>query len=172
MKWIVAVRRDTGKYFQVRTYTRVCSRHSKPSDYLPSLPGHKRTLKPAEIQSVFPWKKEPTKRSPIKGKKARETTNANADVPTCDSPRCEIFVELQVTPFLSSITANLESTTIDQSVGDLQSTIRDIQIENERLRKEIHQVTTLNENLKVEASNFQLTHQISVLYSYKQKYSQ
>ena len=134
MKWIVDVRRDTGKYFQVRTNTRVCSRHSKPSDYLPSLAGHKRTLKPAEIQSVFPWKKEPTKRSPIKRKKATETTNANADVPTCDSTRCEIF-----------------------------------NIENEQLRKEIHQVTTLNENLKVEASNFQLTHQISVLYSYRQK---
>ena len=78
-------------------------------------------------------------------------------------------MELQVTPFLSSITANLESTTVDQSVGDLQSTIRDINIENEQLRKEIHQVTTLNENVKVEASNFQLTHQISVLYSYRQK---
>ena len=143
MKWIVVVRRDTGKYFQVRTYTRVCSRHSKPSpDYLPSLAGHKRTLKPAELQSVFPWKKEPTKRSPIKREKATETTNANADVPTCDSTRCEIFVGVQVTPFLSSITANLESTTVDQSVGDLQSTIRDIQIENEQLRKEIHQVTT------------------------------
>ena len=155
MKWIVAVRRDTGKYFQVRTNTRVCSRHAKPSDYLPSLAGHKRTLKSAEIQSVFPWKKEPTKRSPIKRKKATETTNANADVLTCDSTRCEIFVELQVTPFLSSITANLESTTVDQSVGDLQSTIRDINIENEQLRKEIHQVTTLNESfqLPIDTSN-------------------
>ena len=61
-------------------------------------------------------------------------TPANADVPTCDST-CKIFVEPQETPFLSSITENLESITVDRPVGNLQSTIRDIQIENERLRK-------------------------------------
>ena len=37
----------------------------------------------------------------------------------------------------------------------------DIQIENERLRKEIHQVTTLKENFKLEVE--ELTHRISVL---------
>ena len=45
MKWIVAIRRDIGKHFQVTTHTRVCSRHIKPSDYRPSLAGRKRTLK-------------------------------------------------------------------------------------------------------------------------------
>ena len=46
MKWIVAIRRDIGKHFQVTKHTRVCSRLFKPSDYLPSLAGRKRTLKP------------------------------------------------------------------------------------------------------------------------------
>ena len=57
-------------------------------------------------------------------------------------PTCEVFLEPQETPFLSSITENLENTTVDQPADDSQSIIRDIQIENERLRKEIHQVTT------------------------------
>ena len=41
-----------------------------------------------------------------------------------------------------------------------QTIIRDIQIENERPRKEIHQVTTVKENFKLEVEK--LTHRISV----------
>ena len=67
----------------------------------------------------------------------------------------------QETPFLSSITENLENTTVDQPADDSQSIILDIQIENERLRKEIHQVTTLKENHKLEVDKF--THRLSVL---------
>ena len=37
---------------------------------------------------------------------------------------------------------NLENTTVDQPADDSQSIIRDIHSENERLHKEIHQVTT------------------------------
>jgi len=128
----------------VTMHTRVCSRHFKPSDYLPSLAGRKRTLKPTAVPSVFHWKKRspvkrkaPTRRSPMKRKKATEKTTAKADLPTC-----EVFVERQETPLLSSITENLENTTVDQPADDSQTIIRDIQIENERLRKEIHQVTT------------------------------
>ena len=54
----------------------------------------------------------------------------------------------------------MENTTVDQPADDSQSIIRDIQIENERLRKEIHQVTTLKENFKLEVEK--LTHRISV----------
>ena len=70
-------------------------------------------------------------------------------------------MEPQETPFLSSITENLENTTVDQPADDSQSIIRDIQIENKRLRKEIHQVTTLKEEFKLEEEK--LTHRISVL---------
>ena len=139
LKWIVAILRHIGKHFQVTTHTRVCSRQFKPSDYLPSLARRKRTLKPTAFPSVFHWKKRspvkrkaPARRSPIKRKKAPEETTAKADLPTCDST-CEVFLEPQET---------FENTTVDQPADDSQSIICDIQIENEPLRKEIHQVTT------------------------------
>ena len=102
----------------------------------------------------------PTRRSPIKRKKATEKTTAKLYLPTCDSTY-EVFLDLQETPFLSSITENLKNTTVDQPTDDSQSIILDIQNENERLRKEIHQVTTLKENYKLEVDN--LTHRLSVL---------
>ena len=73
-------------------HTRVCSRHFKPPDYLPSLAGRKRTLKPTAVPSVFHWKKRspgkgkaPTGRSPIKRKKATEKATTKADLPRYDS---------------------------------------------------------------------------------------
>ena len=96
MKWIVAIRRDIGKRFQVTTLTRVCSSHFKPSHYLPSLARRKRTLKPTAVRSVFHWKKRspvkrkvPTTRSPIKRKNATEKATTKADLPTCDST-CDV----------------------------------------------------------------------------------
>ena len=139
------------------THTRVCSRHFKPSDYLPSL-----TLIPTAVPSVFHWKKRsplkrkaPTRRSPIKRKKATEKATTKADLPTCDST-CEVFLEPQETAFLSSITENLENTTVDQPADDSKSIIRDIKIENERLRKEIHQVTTSEAvGVRTDKANFE-----------------
>ena len=89
--------------------------------------GAKRTLKPTAVPSVFHWKKRslvkrkaPTRRGPIKGIKATEKTTAKADLPTCDST-CEVFLEPQETPFLSSITENLQDTRVDQPADDSQS---------------------------------------------------
>ena len=94
MEWIVAIQRDTGEHFQVTTHTRVCLRDFKLSDYLSSLTGHKKTLKPTAIPALFHWqkgspakRKAPTRRSPIKRKKATEMRIANADVPTCKTFR-------------------------------------------------------------------------------------
>lgn len=56
IKWIVAIRRDIGKESRVTEHTRVCSRHLKSRDYVTSLAGHKRTLKPTAVPSVFFWK--------------------------------------------------------------------------------------------------------------------
>ena len=72
---------------------------------------------------------------------ATEKATTKADLQTCDST-CEVYLEPQETPFLSSITENLENTTVAQPADDSHSIIHDIQLENERLRKEIHQVTT------------------------------
>ena len=87
-------------------------------------------------------------------KKVTEKTTAKADLPTWDS-MYEVFLDPQETPFLSSITETFENTTVDQPGDDSQSIIIDIQIENQQLCKEIHQVTTLMEQ--------KLTHRISVL---------
>ena len=118
-------RRYSKRYRQ--TFPSVCWRHFKPSDYLPSLTGRKRTLKPTAVPSVLHWKKRSpvkwkasTRRSPIKRKKATEKATTKADLPTCDST-CEVFLEPQETPFLSSITENLVNTTVDQPADDSQS---------------------------------------------------
>ena len=72
-KWIVAIRRDVGKDFKVNDHTRICSWHFKAVDYLPSLTNRKRILKPAEVPSVFIWKKgSPVKRKSPKKKKPIE----------------------------------------------------------------------------------------------------
>jgi len=72
-KWIVAIQRDVGKEFRVTDHTRVCSRHFKLSDYLASLTGRKKNLKPTAVPSISFWKqgspvkrKSPKKRSPVK----------------------------------------------------------------------------------------------------------
>ena len=129
--------------------------------------GAQKDLKPTADPSVFRWKKRspvkrkaPTRRSPIKKKKATEKTTAKADLQTCDST-CEVILERQETPFLSPITENVENSRVDQPADDSQSIILDIQTENERLCKEIHQVKTLKENYKLEVEK--LTHRISVL---------
>lgn len=70
MKWVIAIRRDEGKHFKVTEHTRVCLRHFKSSDYLPSLAGRKRTLKSMAVPSLFPWKRA----SPIKRKAPMERT--------------------------------------------------------------------------------------------------
>ena len=65
-KWIVAIRRDVGKEFWVTDHTRVCSRRFKSSDYLTSLTGRKKSLKPTAVPSIFFWKQG----SPVKRKSA------------------------------------------------------------------------------------------------------
>ena len=55
----------------------------------------------------------------------------------------------------------MENTTVDRPADDSKSIICDIQIENEWRRKEIHQVTILKENFKLEVEN--LTHRIDYI---------
>ena len=85
-QWIVAIRRDIGVNFQVTQNSRVCSRHFKPSDYIRSLTGRKKTLKSSAVPSVFPWTKgspakrrAPKHRSPIKKKNPEENLRNGND---------------------------------------------------------------------------------------------
>ena len=67
-KWLHAIRRDEGQYFNVTKSTRVCSRHFREGDIQKSLSG-KNELKNGLVPSVFPWirtsprkRKEPMER--------------------------------------------------------------------------------------------------------------
>lgn len=52
---------------KVTNHTRVCPRHFKAADYLPSLMNEKKILKPAAVPSVFIWKRgSPVKRKSLK----------------------------------------------------------------------------------------------------------
>ena len=96
---------------------------------------HLRGVKGA-VPSVYHWKKRspvkrkaPTRRSPIKRKEATEKTTAKADYQLA-TPRTKYFkfLDPQETSFLSSITENLENTTVDQPADDSHSIILDIQV--------------------------------------------
>ena len=62
-QWIHAIRRDEGKYFQIQSTTKVCSRHFKGDDFKRMLAG-KTCLKPGVVPSVFDWRTSPRKRKP------------------------------------------------------------------------------------------------------------
>ena len=144
MKWIVAIRRDIGKHFQVTTHTRVCSRHFKPLKYLPSLAGRKRTLKLTAVPSVH-WKKRspvkrkaPTRRSPIKRKKATEKTTTKLKlIYQRVTPRAKYFWSHRKLRFSRQSQKIWKNTTVDQPANDSQSIIRDIQVENESTKSRL-----------------------------------
>lgn len=52
-KWIVAVRRDQGKKFQITKHTKVCSKHFADSDFFSNYASGRRRLKEHAVQSVF-----------------------------------------------------------------------------------------------------------------------
>ena len=59
----LAVRRDEGIHFQVKKWTKVCSRHFREYDFIKTLSG-RRDLRTNAVPSLFPW----TRTSPRKRK--------------------------------------------------------------------------------------------------------
>ena len=57
IKWIVTIRRDVGKHFNVTEHTRVCSRCFKPEEIVTAIAGRKWFLLPTAVPFRFPWKK-------------------------------------------------------------------------------------------------------------------
>ena len=53
-KWIHAIRREEGKHFEIKTSTKVCSRHFRKNDLKKSLVG-KIYLRPGAVPSLFLW---------------------------------------------------------------------------------------------------------------------
>ena len=63
-KWIHAIRRDEGVYFQIKPTTKVCSRHFRENDFIKTLAG-RRDLRADAVPSVFAWiRTSPRKRKP------------------------------------------------------------------------------------------------------------
>ena len=70
-KWIHAIRRDEGVYFQIQEWTKVWSRHFREYDFIKTLSG-RRDLRSNAVTSLFPWsrtslrkRKAPTDREQI-----------------------------------------------------------------------------------------------------------
>lgn len=73
-KWIVAIRRDPGKHFDLKEKTKVCSRHFFPTDVKNSLNGIIK-LKNDAVPSIFAWSGSVTRKPP----KDRQFTNKDDD---------------------------------------------------------------------------------------------
>ncbi|KAM7304092.1 uncharacterized protein ISCGN_013992 [Ixodes scapularis] len=99
-KWVIAIKRDEGKLFQITKYTRLCSKHFQQSDYLANYAGSRRFLRQNAVPSIFafntaarPPRREPRRRLPLPPKQKLSTAaaegSANDDVAdldaTCDS---------------------------------------------------------------------------------------
>ena len=56
-KWLHAIRRDEGKFFQITEYTKVCSRHFRESDLTTTLAGRRQLRKNGTpvVPSKFAW---------------------------------------------------------------------------------------------------------------------
>ena len=62
-KWIHAIRRDVGIHFQLKKWTKVCSRHFREYDFIKTFSG-RRELRKNPVSSLFSW----TRTSPRKRK--------------------------------------------------------------------------------------------------------
>ncbi|XP_075741756.1 uncharacterized protein LOC142792512 [Rhipicephalus microplus] len=65
-KWIVAIKRDEGPEFQVGKSTKVCSKHFRSSDFIPSVASGRSLLRDSAVPSVFAFSKEKKERKPPK----------------------------------------------------------------------------------------------------------
>ena len=74
-KWIHAIRRDEGVYFQIQEWTKVCSRYFREYDFIKTLSG-RRDLRSNAVPSLFPWTRtSPRKRKPPTDREQIGTTS-------------------------------------------------------------------------------------------------
>ena len=139
----VAIRRDIGVNFQVTQNSRVCSRHFKPSDYIRSLTGRKKTLKSSAVPSVFPWtkgspakKRAPRHISLIKKKSPKKTsettTISDSSNSTCVSSPVDSR-ENQESPDLE----NLDNSSAEELLDDREEKLRNLASEKANLEGKI-----------------------------------
>ena len=161
-QWIVAIRRDIGVNFRVAQNSRVCSRHFKPSNYIRSLTGRKKTLKSSVVPTVFPWTKgSPAKKrvpkygSPIKKKSPKKTsettTISDSSNSTCVSSPVDSR-ENQESPDLE----NLDNSSAEELLDDREEKLRNLESEKAKLEGKIKQLTMEIERLSAKNNSLQL----------------
>ena len=161
-QWIVAIRRDIGVNFQTTQNSRVCSRHFKPSDYIRSLTGRKKTLKSSAVPSVFPWTKgstakrrAPKHRSPIKKKSPKKTsettTISDSSNSTCVSITPVDPLENQESPDLE----NFDNSSAEELLDDREEKLRNLESEKAKLEGKIKQLTMEIERLSAKNNSLQ-----------------
>ena len=161
-QWIVEIRRDIGVNFQVTQNLRVCSRHFKPSDYIRSLTGRKKTLKYSAVPSVFPWTKGspakrrvPKHRSPIKKKSLRKTSETATRISDSSNSTCMSspldFRENQESPDLE----NLDNSSAEELLDDREEKLRNLEPEKAKLEVKIRHLTMEIERLSAKNNSLQ-----------------
>ncbi|KAH7957949.1 hypothetical protein HPB51_028063 [Rhipicephalus microplus] len=76
-KWIVAIKRDEGPEFQVGKSTKVCSKHFRSSDFIPSVVSGRSLLRDSAVPSVFAFSKEKKERKPPKPRASPQVRSQN-----------------------------------------------------------------------------------------------
>ncbi|XP_064479207.1 uncharacterized protein LOC135392423 [Ornithodoros turicata] len=77
--WIVAIKRDPGKHFQITKNTKVCSLHFKEDDFLSNVASGMRILRDGAVPSIFAFNKPRRERNAPKPR----TTMASPEYPLC-----------------------------------------------------------------------------------------
>ncbi|KAH8030505.1 hypothetical protein HPB51_007525 [Rhipicephalus microplus] len=76
-KWIVAIKRDEGPEFQVGKSTKVCSKHFRSSDFIPSVGSGRSLFRDSAVPSVFAFSKEKKERKPTKPRASPQVRSQN-----------------------------------------------------------------------------------------------
>ncbi|KXJ08998.1 THAP domain-containing protein 3 [Exaiptasia diaphana] len=147
-QWMIAIRRDLGRDFQVTAHTRVCSRHFKLQDFKLSFGGRKRTLLPEAVPSVFPWKqgspprrKSPRKRIPIEDKTKKNASNNAATTANEDyADRDEVPTQIEE----SEVCSVNNSEPIQETFDNYE----ELKKENNRLLHELSRAIEVQEELR------------------------
>ncbi|XP_064462707.1 uncharacterized protein LOC135373434 [Ornithodoros turicata] len=91
-KWIIAIKRDEGKDFQVTKCTKVCSKHFRACDFIPGVASGHNLLRDTAVPSVFAFskpckvRKPPKQRAALPQQFARRQEQVSADQYSFDSP--------------------------------------------------------------------------------------
>ena len=156
-KWIHAIRRDEGVYFQIQQYTKFCSRHFREYNFIKMLSG-RRDLRSHAIPSLFPW----TRTSPRKRKAPtyREQIGTTSRVLLSEIETVEETVETE------NATCNEESETSDTDA----ITKQDVTMQINEIESRDNSDTEMNQQLIDLKSKLEKANQhIRAIYTRKNK---